>query len=162
MGYSPWGHKESDTTERLSTPSRDIGPRLLYPWNSLGKNTGVGCHFLFQVIFPTQGSNPGLVHCRQILCHLSHQGSPNTEFSWTSAEKQKLKMHPQEAGSQKRVRCLGTSKTLSSYLPYYQIPLKIRMWRLLQLNVGKVYISQGVRLLRYIWSNHDLVTKSEK
>ena len=32
-----------------------------------GKNTGVGCHFLLQGIFPTQGSNPRLLHCRQIL-----------------------------------------------------------------------------------------------
>ena len=39
-------------------------------------NTGVGCHFLLQRIFPTQGSNPGLPHCRQTLYHLSHQGSP--------------------------------------------------------------------------------------
>ena len=41
-----------------------------------GKNTGVGCHALLQEIFPTQGSNPGLLHCRQILYYLSHQGSP--------------------------------------------------------------------------------------
>ena len=41
-----------------------------------GKNTGVGCHALLQGIFPTQGSNLGLLHCRQILYHLSHQGSP--------------------------------------------------------------------------------------
>ena len=41
-----------------------------------GKNTGVGCHALLQGIFPTQGSNPGLPHCKQILYHLSHQGSP--------------------------------------------------------------------------------------
>ena len=40
-----------------------------------GKNTGVGCHFLLQGIFPTQGLNPGLWHCRQILYQLSHQGS---------------------------------------------------------------------------------------
>ena len=40
-----------------------------------GKNTEVGCHALFQGLFPTQGSNPGLPHCRQILYHLSHQGS---------------------------------------------------------------------------------------
>ena len=39
---------------------------------------GVGCHFLLQGIFPTQGSNPGLSHCRQTLYHLSHQGSPWT------------------------------------------------------------------------------------
>ena len=38
--------------------------------------TGVGCHSLLQGIFPTQGSNLGLPHCRQILYHLSHQGSP--------------------------------------------------------------------------------------
>ena len=36
----------------------------------------MGCHFLLQGIFPTQGWNPGLPHCRQTLCHLSHQGSP--------------------------------------------------------------------------------------
>ena len=56
----------------------DCSPtRLLRPWDSSGKNTGVGCHFLLQGIFPTQGSNPGLQHCRQMLYPLSHQGSPN-------------------------------------------------------------------------------------
>ena len=39
------------------------------------KNIGVGCHSRLQKIFPTQGSNLGLPHCRQILYHLSHQGS---------------------------------------------------------------------------------------
>ena len=47
---------------------------LTIPW--LGKNTGVGCHCLLQGIFPFQGSNPGLPHCRQILYWLSHQGTP--------------------------------------------------------------------------------------
>ena len=50
--------------------------RLLRQWDFPGKNTGVGCHFLIQEIFPTQGLNPGLPHCRQALYHLSHQGSP--------------------------------------------------------------------------------------
>ena len=40
---------------------------FLCPWNSLGKNTGMGSHSLLQGIFPTQGSNLGLPHCRQIL-----------------------------------------------------------------------------------------------
>ena len=44
--------------------------------HGLGKNTGVGSHSLLQGIFPTQESNPDLLHCRQILHHLSHQGSP--------------------------------------------------------------------------------------
>ena len=39
------------------------------------ENTGVGCHFLLQELFPTQGLNPGLPHCRQMLYRLSHQGS---------------------------------------------------------------------------------------
>ena len=41
-----------------------------------GKITGVGCHSLLQGIFPTQGSNPGLLYCRLIVYCLSHQGSP--------------------------------------------------------------------------------------
>ena len=44
--------------------------------DSPGKNTGVGCHTLLQGIFPTQGLNPGLPHCRWILYCLTHQGSP--------------------------------------------------------------------------------------
>ena len=46
------------------------------PWNSPGQNTGVGSPSLPQGIFPTQGSNPGLPHCRQILYQLSHKESP--------------------------------------------------------------------------------------
>ena len=44
--------------------------------DSPGKNTGVDCHALLQGIFPTQGSNPGLLNYRLILYILSHQGSP--------------------------------------------------------------------------------------
>ena len=46
--------------------------RLLCPWDSPGKDSGVDCHFLLQGIFPTQGSNPGLLHCRRTLYRLSH------------------------------------------------------------------------------------------
>ena len=47
------------------------------PQNFPGKSTGEGCHFLVQRAITTQGSNPGFLHCRQILYQLSHQGSPN-------------------------------------------------------------------------------------
>ena len=50
--------------------------RLLCPWDCPGKNIGVGCHSLLQGIFPTQGQNPGLLHCTQILYHMNHQRSP--------------------------------------------------------------------------------------
>ena len=52
---------------------------IFSPWDFPCKNTGVGCHFVLQGIFPTQGSNPcllGLLHWKQILYHLSHQGNP--------------------------------------------------------------------------------------
>ena len=54
--------------------------RLLCPWSSPSKNTGMGCHFLLQGIFPTQELNLGLLHCRQILYHLSHQGNPELPY----------------------------------------------------------------------------------
>ena len=53
-----------------------VPARLLCPWNSPGQNFGGGWHSLFQGIFPTQGLNPGLLHCRWVLHCLSHQGSP--------------------------------------------------------------------------------------
>ena len=49
--------------------------KLLCPWDSPGQDTGAHCNFLLKGIFPTQVSNLGLLHCRQILYLLSHQGS---------------------------------------------------------------------------------------
>ena len=66
-------------------------PWTVTPWrssvlgDSLGKNTGLGCHSLLQGIFPTQGMNPSLLHCRWILYHLSHQGN-----SYWAREKKNL------------------------------------------------------------------------
>ena len=85
-GYSPWGHRESDTTDQLSTAhthrSHSVMPDSLPPHgcsspgsslhgDSPGKNTGVGCQALFQEIFPTQRSNLILLHCRQLLYQLN-------------------------------------------------------------------------------------------
>ena len=53
-----------------------LRPHGLYsPWNSPGQNTGVGSLSLLHGFFPTQGLNPGLLHCRWILYHLRYQGS---------------------------------------------------------------------------------------
>ena len=56
--------------------SKKVCSRQYSPWNSPGQNTGVGSCSLLQGIFSTQGSNPGLPHCRRILYQLSHKGSP--------------------------------------------------------------------------------------
>ena len=64
-------------SESHSVVSNSLWAHELYsPWNSLGQNTGVSRLSLLQGIFPTQGSNPGLPHCRRILSQLSHKGSP--------------------------------------------------------------------------------------
>ena len=64
-------------SENLSVVSDSLRPLGLYsPRNPPGQNTGVGSLSLFQGIFPTQESNPGLLHYRWILYKLSHKGSP--------------------------------------------------------------------------------------
>ena len=69
-------------SESRSVVSNSLRPQGLYsPWNSPGQNTGVGSHSLLQRIIPTQGSNPGLPHCKWILYQLSQQGSPPLYWS---------------------------------------------------------------------------------
>ena len=64
-------------SESCSVVSDSLQPHGLYsPWNSPCENTVVGSCSLLQGIFTTQGLNPGLPHCSQILFQLSHQGSP--------------------------------------------------------------------------------------
>ena len=79
-----WNHVESESVSRSfvsnSLQPHRLGPaRFLCPWNSPGKNTGVGCHALLQGILLTQGSNQcSYVSCigRQVLYHQCHQESP--------------------------------------------------------------------------------------
>ena len=85
--------------------------RLLCPWHSPGKNTEVGSHSILEGIFPTKGSNPGLPHCRQILHHLSHLGSPTQKpFPiWWQGHQQKI----QPAFYQDDIQQLGGEKKIS-------------------------------------------------
>ena len=69
--------KDRAESESRSVMSDSLQPHGLYsPWNSPGLNTGVGSRSLLQWIFPTQGWNSGLPHCRWTLYQLSHKGSP--------------------------------------------------------------------------------------
>ena len=101
-GYSPCGSEELDMTEATARKSTSLAqpkkqgfpaeklkvkvaqscptpwdPTDSSPWNSPGQNTGMAILSILQGIFPTQGSNPGLLHCRRILYQLSHKGSPS-------------------------------------------------------------------------------------
>ena len=74
--YAPHCKVKSES-ESCSVVSNSLQPHGLYsPWNSPGQNTGVDSLSLLQGIFPTQGSNPGLLHCRWILYQLNHKRSP--------------------------------------------------------------------------------------
>ena len=64
-------------SESRSVVSDSLRPHGVYsPWNSPVKDTGVGSLSLLHGISPTQGLNPGLLHCRWIIYQLSHKGSP--------------------------------------------------------------------------------------
>ena len=119
-----------------SLQHRGLEPtRLLCPWDSPDKNTGVDCHALLQGTFPTQGSNPGLLYCRQILYHLTdHQPSPQMDkdeltyqhtFSLNPWEKEDLssRLIRQNSYFDKRVTQIQTSAFYWTLLgkPHYFI-----------------------------------------
>ena len=87
--------------------SDSLWPHGLYnPWNSPGQNTEVGSLSLLQGIFPTQGSNPGLLHCRRILYQLSRKGSPRI-LEWVA--------YPFSSGSSQPRNWTGVSCTAGRF-----------------------------------------------
>ena len=87
LGEYCFGEKENSPryreSESRSVVSDSLRPHGLYsPWNSPGQNTGVDNLSLFQGIFLIQGLNRGLLHCRQILYHLSHQRNSKVAQSY--------------------------------------------------------------------------------
>ena len=92
---------ESESCLVLSCSFRPHG--LYSPWNSPGQNTGVGSLSLHQGIFPTQGSNPSLPHCRWILHWLSHKGSPRI-LEWVAYPFSSRSSRPR---NQPRVSCIA-------------------------------------------------------
>ena len=110
--------------------------RFLCPWDFPGKNIGVGCHFLLQEIFPTQGSNTcllHLLHCRQILLLLNQWGSPPPHFilldrnllmskeRWPSGKGYKVtfKFHP---GTPRRAHRYATKIITETFPTPAQVP----------------------------------------
>ena len=95
-----WPH----VSESHSVESDSLRPHGLYsPWNSPGQNTEVDSLSLLQGIFPTQGSNPGLLHCRWILYQLSHKGSPRI-LEWVAYPFSSRSSQPR---NQIRVSCIA-------------------------------------------------------
>ena len=145
-------------SESCSVVSASLQPHGLYsPWNSPSQNTGVGSHPFLQGIFSTQGSNPGLPHCRWILYHLSHQGSPlwwerdewNVPQPWCLIVKVRMwvmapgEVHAGGGGHRKPASCSGTPEPS---LPGGAFSARITWDRIPQLNVGQgMPLGQGRR-----------------
>ena len=87
-------------------------PMDYIPWNSPGQNTGVGSLSLLQGIFPTQGLNSGLLHCRRILYQLSHKGSPRI-LDWVA--------YPFSSGSSQPRKRTGVSCTPGGFFTNWAI-----------------------------------------
>ena len=89
--------------------------RLLCPWDSPGKITGVGCHFLLQGIFLTQELNPYLLHCMQILYQLNDKGSPGmwTASNASNANRPLLGCALKSADNRKQPKCLPAWDSLN-------------------------------------------------
>ena len=74
--FTNWAMREAQVQVKVAQSCLTLCDSMEYsPWNSPGQNTGVGSLSLLQGIFPTQGSYPGLPHCRWLLYQLSHKGS---------------------------------------------------------------------------------------
>ena len=108
---------------------------LYTPWNSPGQNTGVGSHSLLQEIFPTQGSNPGPLHYRQILYQLSHQGSPRI-LEWVAILFSRRSSRPRD---QTWVSCIAGG---FSSLSQQGSPLQVD-WRAVRGGTGRKVTKDG-------------------
>ena len=106
-------------------------PTLCYPMacsplgssvhgDSPAKNNGVSCHALLEGIFPTQRSNPGLPHCRQILYRLSHKGSPRI-LEWIAYPFSSGSSQPREASTQNTISRPETTFYYQKYSSCYTI-----------------------------------------
>ena len=106
-------------SESCSTVSDSLQPHGLYgPWTSPGQNTRVGGHSLLQGIFPTQGSNPCVPHCKWILYQLSHQRRPGI-LEWVA--------YPFSSGS-----FWPRNKLVSPALQADSLPAELPGWSLIE------------------------------
>ena len=117
--------KESESESRLALSDCLRSHGLYSPWNSPGQNNGVSSLSHLQGIFPTQGSNPGLPHCRQILIHPSHKGSLRIFHSQGHLYPHRLKHLP--AMRETWVRSLGWKDPLEKEMETHS---SILAWRI--------------------------------
>ena len=91
----------------------------------------MGCHFLFQGIFLTQGSNAGLLYCRQLLYPLSHQGSPRGNKQPTQIRHLLVTRALKECGKQDGpLTNLKSVESVTFYTAKGTVQMGLRLWTL--------------------------------
>ena len=110
------GHGMKSESEIHLVMSDSLWLHGLYsPWNSPGQNPGVDSLSLLQGIFPTQGSNSGFPHCRQILYQLNHKGSPRI-LEWVA--------YPFSSGSSRPRNQTGVSCIAGTFVTSWAISIQ--------------------------------------
>ena len=109
-----------------------------------GQNTGVGSQSILQGIFPTQGSNPGLLHCRRILYHLSHQGSPRI-LEWGAYPFSSGSSRPRNEPGSPALHC----RRILYQLSYHGSPLKL--WFCIFCLIFLLFMIGGQLLRKFIF-----------
>ena len=162
-------------SESHSVVSDCLQPQGLYsPWNSPGQNTGVDSLSLLQGFFTTQGSNLGLLHCRQVLYQQSHQGSPRTRVcslsfssrsSWPrnhpGSPALQVDSLPTEQSGKPTVRRSENQNTLSIWLIIVYVNA-IKVWNSVS-NTKSNWISRprekSASVLKWICTIHTIALK---
>ena len=135
------------------------------PWNSPGKYTGVGCHFLLQGIFPTQGSN--WVSCFASIS-FTIWATKEPHVLTTKNQKEKLRNQSHSPLQQKRIKCLGVNlpkETKELYTENYKTLMKeikdnMNRWRDIPCSwVGRTYIVKMTMLPNAVYRFNEIPTK---
>ena len=125
------------------------------PWNSLGQNSGVGSLCLLQGIFPTQGLNSGLPHCRRFLYQLSHKGSPRI-LEWVAYPFSRVSSWPRNwtgvsciasgffTNWAMKEACIGYILQFFAHLVFYILRNKSYLWTL-TLNKNHLVLFQTIK-----------------
>ena len=104
--------------------------RILCPWDFPGKNTGVGCHFLPQAIFPTQWLNPQLLHWQADSLPLSHWGSTSPPAKCAPPIKSPFLSKLDEKGLLLKTKgaLIKTVNKVNLWVPFLSVSAHLRDW----------------------------------
>ena len=145
--------KETESESRSAVCNSLPPRRLCSPWNSPGQNTGVGSCSLLQGIFPTQGSNLGLPHCRWSLYQLSHKGSLRI-LEWVAYPFSSRSSRPRNRTEKRLFQWFSILFYLSACSRLY-IFYNVKAWcqKMSDILIAQIHIKRILPVLLVSWSH---------